>query len=378
MPEKASVIIYRDRLLPYSETFVRDQGEGLRRFTPYYVGSRWVEGLPLPIERTLVENRTRRALYGLWGAVPELHRRVRGLNPVLIHAHFGPDGVSALPLARDLRLPLLVTFHGVDATLKDEYARYSLRGRYRRHRAYLRNRQTLQREARLFIAVSEFIRGRLLEQGFPPEKTVVHYNGVDTEAFRPDPTVPREPVVLFVGRLIEKKGCEYLIRAMARVQKAMPDAELVVIGTGQLRASLERLAGKTLRRYRFLGVQPPENVRAWMNRAKVLSVPSITARSGNSEGFGLVFAEAQAAGLPVATFDNGPIPEVVAHGETGFLADERDWEALAGYIMRLVEDEALWGRFSRSGRERVRAAFDLNNQTRVLEEMYAAVLRQGE
>lgn len=336
--------------------------------------------MSLPAERTMVENRdgvtgtARRILPALRGSVPELQRRVRKLNPVLIHAHFGPDGVSALPLARKLRVPLLVTFHGADVTLKDEYARRSIRGRYKRHRKYLRHREALQREGRLFIAVSEFIREKLLEQGFPPEKTVVHYNGVDTKAFRSRPAVPREPVVLFVGRLVEKKGCEYLIRAMGRLRATVPDLELVVIGTGPLRAPLERLAGKTLRRYRFLGIQPPENVRDWMNRARVLSVPSVTARSGNSEGFGLVFAEAQAMGLPVVSFANGPIPEVVAHGETGFLADERDWKALAGYIMRLIESETLWQQFSQRGVERVRSMFDLRSQTRVLEEVYASVL----
>ena len=377
MNGRIPIVVYRDGLLAYSETFVRDQAEGLERFTPYYAGSRRVEGLDLPEARTVVVNgggpfgKAVEALYKLRGTAPGFYRRLQRLGPALVHAHFGPDGVSAMPLARRLGAPLLTTFHGFDATMTDEHARRS----FYRHRAYLRGRETLQREGRLFLAVSEYIKGRLVDVGFSPEKVVVHYNGVDTGLFRSDPEVEREPVVLFVGRLVEKKGCEYLIRAMSLVQESVPEAELMVIGTGPLRNRLEELAGKTLRRYRFLGALPPGEVRAWMGCSGVLSVPSVTASTGDAEGFGLVFAEAQAAGLPVASFDGGPIPEVVAHGETGFLAPERDWEGLAGYISRLLEDRDLRRRMGERGVERVRERFDLKERTRALEEIYASVLR---
>lgn len=373
------IIIYRDGLLAYSETFVRDQAEGLERFVPYYAGSRRVEGLDLPEDRTVVVNgggpsgKAAEVLYKLSAVAPGFYRRVGRIGPALVHAHFGPDGVSAMPLARRLGVPLLTTFHGFDATMTDEHARRS----FYRHRAYLKGRERLQREGRLFLAVSEYIKGRLVDAGFPREKVVVHYNGVDTELFRPDPGIEREPMVLFVGRLVEKKGCEYLVRAMVRVQETVPEAELVVIGTGPLRAGLEDFAAKTLRRHRFLGALPPGEVRSWMGRASLLSVPSVTASTGDAEGFGLVFAEAQAMGLPVASFDGGPIPEVVAHGETGFLAPERDWEGLAGYVVRLLEDGDLRRSMGERGVERVRQMFDLSERTRVLEGIYAAALRGG-
>lgn len=377
MPKKPAVIIYCDHLLPPSATFVRSQAEALERFIPYYGGSRRVPGLSLPEERTLVVNqggllgKTSEVSYKLWGLAPAFFRRIRKLNPVLIHAHFGPDGARVLPLVRDLALPLIVTFHGYDATMKDEYARRSYS-----YRVYLSRREVLKREARLFIAVSEFIKEKLLEQSFPPDKVVEHYIGVAPETFRPDLGVPREPMVLFVGRLIEKKGCEYLIRAMSRVQAVRPEVELVVIGDGPLRPTLEQLAGELLCRYRFLGVQSPEIVQAWMNRAQVFSVPSITADSGDSEAFGIVFAEAQAMGLPVVSFATGGVAEAVAHGETGFLAVERDWKALAEHIMHLLKDETLWQQFSQKGQERVRTLFNLHRQTSALEDIYDSVLRR--
>ncbi len=373
----AAVVVYRDGLLPYSETFVRDQAERLQRFVPHYIGSRRVRGLPLPAGQTLVVNgggvvgKAREAFYKISGVAPGFYRRVRRLDPVLVHAHFGPDGLSALPLARHLGVPLLTTFHGFDATMEDEYARRS----FYRHRAYLDGREALKSEGRLFIAVSGFIKGKLLEQGFPPEKTVVHYNGVDTKAFRPDPSVKREPVVLFVGRLVEKKGCEYLIRAMARVQKARPDVELVVIGAGPLLAPLKGLADASLRRHRFLGARPHGEVRDWMSRALVLGAPSVTAATGDSEGLPTGVVEAQAMGLPVVGTMHAGIPEAVVHGETGLLAPERDWRELADHIARLLDDDALRRRMGERGAERMRDSFDLSKRTRVLEEIYASVLR---
>lgn len=378
MPREPTVIIYRDHLLPPSETFVRSQAEALQHFTPYYAGSRLEQGLVLPKERTLVVNRggllgkVSEATYKIWGLAPAFTQQVKKLDPVLIHAHFGPDAARVLPLARNLQVPLLVTFHGYDATVKDEYARRS----FYSHRAYLTRRGMLQRQARLFITVSEFIKRKLLEQGFPPDKLVVHYIGVDTKLFKPDPAVTREPVVLFLGRLVEKKGCEYLIQAMSRVQAVRPEVELVVIGDGPLRSSLEQLAEEILPRYRFLGVQPPDRVRTWLNRARVFSVPSVTADSGDAEAFGIVFAEAQAMGLPVVSFSSGGVPEAVKHDETGLLVAERNWEGLAKYILLLFEQDTLWHRFSEAGQRRVRTMFNAQHQTGLLEEIYQQVLSE--
>jgi len=236
----------------------------------------------------------------------------------------------------------------------------------------------LNQRGKLFLAVSQFIKGKMLEQGFSRHKIIVHYTGVDTDFFCFDGAVKREPIVLFTGRLVEKKGCEYLIHAMARVQASMPNAELVVIGDGCLRPGLETLAREKLTRFRFMGMQTPETVRQWMNRAKVFSVPSVVADSGDAEGFGMVFAEAQAMGCPVVSFSSGGIPEAVAHEETGLLAKERDTEALSNYILRLLGNEAVWRQMSEAGRNRVCTLFDLKRQTKQLECIYDRVTSQDQ
>ena len=341
------------------------------------MGSRRVSGLDLPPERTLVINqgsflgKIEEQLFKLSGFAPRLYHQVRQLKPVLIHAQFGLSGALILPWARSLRLPLLVHYRGADATITAETSRYTSLN----HWIYFQRKEALKREARLFITVSKFIKNKLLEQGFPPEKIIAHYHGVDLDKFHPDPDLPREPIVLFVGRLTEKKGCEYLIRAMAKVQSELPEVELVVIGDGPLKPSLETLAAKLLHRYQFLGLQPPNVVKNLMNKSRLLAAPSITASDGDSEGLPNVVLEAHAMALPVVSTTHAGIPEAVIHGETGFLTQERDVEALAAYSQQLLQDSELWQRFSAKGRDRVEAHFDRTKQTRVLEDIYAAILK---
>ncbi|MBW4557548.1 MAG: glycosyltransferase [Trichormus sp. ATA11-4-KO1] len=374
---KPNIVIFSSLLLPPSQTFVRDLlGEQLQHFTPYYVGSRLVKGLTLPPERTLVVNQggflgqSVEGLFKLAGFAPKLYRQVQHVNPVLINAQFGLSGVLALPLAQNLNIPLLVHFRGADATVKEEYARYSSFN----HWIYYRRRETLKREAQLFIAVSDFIKAKLLEQGFPSNKVITHYDGIDINKFQPDPAVPREPVVLFVGRLTEKKGCEYLIKAMAKVQSVLPNVKLVIIGDGPLRLDLEAQATKMLYRYQFLGLQPSDVVKSWMNRAQLLAAPSVTAIEGDSEGLPTVVVEAQAMGLPVISTVHAGIPEAVIHGTTGFLATERDSQALAEYALQLLKNSEQWQYFSLKGRENMRKNFDNFKQIKILEGIYEAVL----
>jgi glycosyltransferase involved in cell wall biosynthesis len=371
------VAIFTCRLLPQSETFIRAQGEAMRKYTPYYVGCRHVAGLELPGERTMVVNSGGRAghlaeaAFKYFGRNPTLERRLAALRPRLIHAHFGPCAALALPLARRLGLPLVVTYHGTDATTSDDVWR---RGTHT-HRIYLRRRPDLFRDARLFIAVSNHVRSKLIAQGAAEDNVAVHYIGIDTQYFAPPPPTSeqrRTQTVLFVGRLTQLKGCDYLIRAMTAVQAKHPGATLKIIGDGPARVALERLALERLRRCEFLGAQPHDVVRREMGAARLFCVPSVSTSQGSGEGFGLVFAEAQAMGTPVVSTTCGGIPEAVAHGRTGLLVGERDVEGLARAILCLFDDQDLWRRFTADARAFVCERFDLAKQTRMLEKLYDA------
>jgi colanic acid/amylovoran biosynthesis glycosyltransferase len=373
------VLYFNSLLLPPSQTFIRAQGEMLQQFTAYYAGSRRVPGLELSPERTLVVNSGTRqgtiaeGLFKLTGFAPAFLKAVQQLQPALVHAQFGLSGALMLPIMDSLSVPLIVHYRGADATVQDDAARYASLN----HWIYFRRREALKQKTRLFLTVSNFIRQKLIDQGFPSAKIKTFYQGVNVDQFCPDPLLPREPVVLFVGRLTEKKGCEYLIRAIAPVQAQMPEVKLVIIGEGPLKPTLEALAAHHLQQYEFLGTQPPDVVKNWMNRAKVMATPSITAAQGDSEGLPNVVLEAQAMGLPVVSTLHAGIPEAVIDGETGFLAPEREIEPLTQGCLRLLQTEDLWQRLSIKGRSHVETYFNRKNQTQLLEQIYAAVL-QGE
>jgi colanic acid/amylovoran biosynthesis glycosyltransferase len=371
---KPMVVVFSDHLLYPSETFIRAQALACSEFEPVFAGSRLVRGLDLPKERTFIISRgdpvgrVHEAAFKLFGLAPRLSRPLGALNPVLLHAHYGANGLRVLPVAKSLGIPLIVTFHGSDATIVDlrhERTRFG-------HRRFLARKEELQKGGALFLAVSQFIRRKLLEHGFPEEKVEVHYIGVDTKMFHPA-SMKRDPVILFVGRLSERKGAEFLIRAAAQVQNEFPATGLVVIGDGELRGGLERQAKESLRHYRFLGTQCHEEVCKWMNRASIFCAPSVRMPSGEEEAFGMVYAEAMAMELPVVAFDSGGVSEVVSHGRTGFLAPERDWRALAEYLSVLLQDAGLRKRFGVGGRERVIRRFDLEQRTKVLETIYKRV-----
>jgi colanic acid/amylovoran biosynthesis glycosyltransferase len=379
------IIAYRDVLLPFSETFIPAQVESLSTYRGFYVGTkRLPDGEALfPNERSVILGDTVdypgvwRGLFKAAGFMPRPWReQIEGLSPVLIHAHFGPDGLWALPLARRLRVPLLVSFHGYDITIDSPRRVSTRKANQVMHGLYLKQRGRVFDEARMCLACSKFIASQLVQRGCPEHKIRVHYIGIDLEKFSPDPAVAREPFVLFVGRLVEKKGCDLLIRAMSRVQKSMPEVELVIIGNGPLRSDLENLAAQSLTRYRFLGAQPPELVHSWMNRSLVFAAPSVTASTGETEGLPISILEAQAMGLPVVSSVHAGIPEAVIHGETGFLIEEGEWEHLAEYLSTLLGNADLRGRFAVAARRRVEQEFNLHRNARRLEEIYDSVLRE--
>ena len=353
------VLIFKETLLPPSETFILAQARALGRYEFVLAG---LEASPnsLPLEKPLLLTKgrgrlaaLRSKLYRRTGFAPLFHQHVRQFQPNLIHAHFASGGRTAIPLARALSVPLVVTLHGADITVRGAAKRYA----------------SLARAAAGFICVSEFIRDRALDAGLPPEKLTVHYIGIDRTLFRPSLEQPAEDV-LFVGRLVEKKGCEYLVRAMQVVQQARPDASLTIIGDGPLRGSLEALATELKVQCRFLGILPAAAVQEHLRRTRVFCAPSVTAADGDSEGLGMVFAEAQAVGIPVVSSRHGGIAEVVGAGKTGLLVAERDFAALANSLLVLLNDPDLRARLSSAAIAHVAERFDLKHQTAQLETLY--------
>jgi glycosyltransferase involved in cell wall biosynthesis len=292
---------------------------------------------------------------------------LRNFRPRLVHAHFGQSAPAALTLSRSLQIPLVVTYHGQDATISDDELRRSWRGR-----EYLRRRPAVIRNAALVIAVSEFIRSRLVERGFPAIKVVTHRNGIDLDMFRRGSSI-RERLVVFVGRFVEKKGCEYLIRAVGQLRRTGEPVRAVLIGDGVLGPSLRKLSAEVGAAAEFAGFLAPRDVRHWLERASVVVVPSVTASDGNSEGLPTVILEAQAMGTPVVATRHAGNAEGVAEGRSALLVDERDVGGLADAIRFFLQNPRAVESFGAAGRSFVESQFDIGVQAAGLELLYDRV-----
>jgi glycosyltransferase involved in cell wall biosynthesis len=373
-----TVLIFRSELLLCSETFIAEQARAMRTFRPILAGlKRLQHGIPLPHastitvsgERNTIRERLRRRLFSELQYGPRFLNCLARESPTLVHAHFAVDGCLALAIRKRLGVPLVVTLHGYDVTRNDEHLRRTAAGRI-----FLRRRRELWQHASLFVCISEYIRRKALERGFPADKLWVHRVGVDLDKFQPR-THPAEPqLVLFVGRLVDNKGGTHLIGAMTAVQQRLPDARLVIVGDGPLRAALESEARIRLRHCTFTGMQPHAEVRRWMQQAGVLVMPSVEVASGDSEGLGMVMCEAQALGLPGIAFRGTGVEEALAYGESGLLVASGDEQALAEAIVRVLTDEDLRRSLSVAGRKHAERAFDLRRQTAILEDKYREIV----
>ena len=361
------VLVFRKRILPWSETFIGAQAGAMRRYEPVLVGyardaggAAYVAGWP----QLLLQDHSRfpaleKLLLKATGRAPARWlRSIAVTEPALVHAHFGSSALPASHLARALGIPLVVTYHGTDATAVARTAAES----DRRRRAFA--------VADRVLAISDFVASALRASGCPESRLMRHYVGVDTTRYAPGPGARETAEVLFVGRLVDVKGAVFLIRAMELVRRRIPAAHLVLAGDGPLRQELERESLARGVPARFLGVQTPERVVALMRHAAVLCAPSIIGARGNAEGLSMTLLEAQACALPVVATSTGGIVEIVVHGETGFLARPANAEALAEHLCALLGDATLWARMSAASRAHVESNFDLGRQTATLEAIY--------
>jgi glycosyltransferase involved in cell wall biosynthesis len=375
-----TVLVYRRILLPLSETFIKDQLIALRRWRGVLVGLHRLRELPLDgidvrtlraDHRTFFE-RLRWKLSKWIGTVPQpVIERLKKEGAALLHVHFGVDAIEAWPIAKALNLPMLVTLWGYDINIDRGWWEAGHGGR--NMRSFPTRLLKIARQPRVrFIAISDAIRQRAISYGIPEEKIWLCHTGIDCAKFAPSglPIVERERRVLFVARLVEKKGCEYLIRAFAKVQKKVLDASLIIVGDGDLRDELQQLARELEVNAQFRGALSSVEVVRDLQMTRVFCLPSVRAANGDAEGFGIVLLEAEASGVPVVTSAIGGATEGIDHGVTGFAFAERDVDTLAARLTTLLTDDALAISMAHAGPRFVSDRFDLYRCTERLESLY--------
>lgn len=271
----------------------------------------------------------------------------------VVLAHFGGNGLRLARAKKRGRLaaPIVTIFHGNDVGLPY-------------HSGTLDIYQPLFRHGALNLTVNARFRDMLVEAGAPAGRVGVHHMGIDPDAiayrWRPWTEGPLE--FISVCRLVEKKGIEFALRALAAVRAEAPglDWRYTVVGDGPLAGDLQALARQLglTDRVRFAGALAHVAVKQQLAQAHVFVLPSVTAADGDVEGVPVALMEAAAAGLVVVSTRHSGIPELIRHGDAGFLADERDVPGLAGALAAVGNNYAACRPMTLAARAHVETQFN--------------------
>lgn len=334
-----------------------------RRFRLTRVGLRFLLTRPKPGFRMVL------ACLSSKSSVPLVFAQATVAAPVydIVHCHFGPNGqygVLFKELGKAKRV--LVSLHAYELT----------KGLSPKRLAELR---TMSEQADLLLPISRHWRVRLLEWGCKPERVRVHRMGIDTSIFTYHPKRVEDTMrVLTVARLVEKKGVEYAIQAIALVKKRFPGVRMQysIVGDGPLRGELETLVSRLDLEeiVRFEGSMVQAQVQNKMQISHVFVLPSVTASDGDQEGIPVSLMEAMASGMPVISTWHSGIPELVDHGNSGLLTPERDVESIAEALGKLIESPDLLASMGESAQQSVNSYYNIEVLNRELVALYERLL----
>ncbi len=287
----------------------------------------------------------------------------------IIHCHFLTHGLDSLAIKKLTKneAKVIVTFHGYDVNVPDHI----------RCSPIVRN--LVFQEVDLYTSNTTYTAMKAAKLGCPSDKIRILPVGLDLSkyTFSPPEYQAGETIkLLSIGRLVEKKGLEFSIRAFAKVSLKNPNVEYQIVGDGPLRDRLERLSHElgVAEKVIFLGGKTQDIVLRLYQKSHIFVLSSVTASNGDMEGQALVLQEAQAIGLPVVSTLHNGIPDGVLDGQSGFLVPERDIDSLAEKLTYLIEHPELWHQMGTAGRKFIEKKYDLNMLNDRLVELYRSCL----
>ena len=367
-----------------SETFLTDTLKSLRSFANVRAVSGVSEGkckidsdhfyLPFAEHRLTLRHTLQNKLTGKNVHRSEIQKRClrmaapifEAFQPEVYWVEFGTTAVAARLLLERAGKPFFIAVHGYDITteLKDLD--------YKQELVSLINSKLCAG----VVCASHFTKRLCVLAGVAPEKMHVIRLGLDGDKIKPSGVAKTEvPSFVHFGRLVEKKNPLATLEAFRMVQRQLPEAQMTFIGDGPLRKELqERVEQYGLERsVKLMRALGRDEALAIIESHWVFVQHSVTAKSGDQEGFALSPAEAALLQLPVVSTLHNGIPEHVLDGETGFLVPEFNYEDMAVRMVELAESEKLRGEFGSAGRSNVLTVCDPEKRMEDLQQLFGGV-----
>ncbi len=332
----------------YSETFIHNQIQVLSPTILLYEG--WYPSvqpneksfLPFPLNILAVRGGLRRFLPKIYHSIYSyFFAKLLKKNKIdVLLANYGPMGASLADACEQAGVKLVTHFHGFDAYHFDTLNKFE------------KGYQKLFQKATKLVVVSEDMQAQLLRLGADPNKVICNPYWVELERFGGATPENQAPVFIFVGRFTAKKAPQLTLRAFAEAQKQVPDAQLTMVGDGELWEET-KLLSKGLgisERVDFLGVKSSDEIAQLLKNSMAFVQHSLRPDNGDSEGTPNTILEASATGLPIISTRHAGIKDAVVHKKTGFLVEEGDWQGMAQYMIQLAKDPMLAGKMGRAAR----------------------------
>ncbi|CAG7647754.1 glycosyltransferase [Paenibacillus allorhizosphaerae] len=354
------IAVIRSTFLPISETFIYGEIRQMKKYDPYVF-----------CRKRLNEHRFPHAQVHIDPRFVKLNMMLQNRSFQLIHARFAPSGIRMIPFKQKWKVPLVTSFHGYDTPGSNIM---------KKHRTSL---QRLFKIGDCFTVPCQAMKRELIKHGCPADKIEVYYSGIDVEQFTyKERFFPEEgPVnIVYVGRLVAKKGPDVLIRAFRQVHRQFPQTKLIMIGDGRLRRRLQQLS-KSLRlenHIEFKGALSHQEVAEQLEKAHLFCLPSKKDSMGNQEGIPNALKEAMACGLPVISTFHAGIPELIDDGINGHLVAENSSKKLADKLIGVIRQPETWQQLGWNARTKIESEFNRKAQIGKLEQLFDRIIHTHE
>lgn len=319
--------------------------------------SRWWNVLPVYLHYRL---------FNSWynpNPVDTLSNFLKKQNISIVLAEYGTTGAAVWEACKKVEVPLIIHFHGFDASHRDILKKY------------LPAYQASFSYASYIIGVSQAMCKKLITLGVSADKLIYNPYGVRDSFFEIQPNYHLN-TFLAVGRFVDKKAPYLTILAFQKIKEKHPEAHLIMAGTGELLNTCINLSNYLRLGIEFPGAVSHTQVQHLFGQSFCFVQHSIEAIDGDSEGTPVAILEAQAAGLPVISTLHAGIPDVVINGETGFLVEEKAVEQMAEKMLLLYQNRILAADMGARAKNHIKTNFSMDKHINKINQLITNTLAQ--